>query len=134
MLLTLKDRLPFTRVVAEHRGTKIEISDVLVDTGSATTILAADQMARIGIMPEPTDALHIIRGVGGIEAVFTRQLECIEVDQQRVEIFEIEVGGMDYGFEINGILGMDFFLQTGAIINLHDLSIEFASGPANTAQ
>jgi hypothetical protein len=39
--------------------------------------------------------------------------------------FEIEVGGMDYGFEINGILGMDFLLRAGAILNLRELSLEF---------
>jgi len=36
---------------------------------------------------------------------------------------------MDYGFEINGILGMDFLLQTGAIINLRDLSLDFDESP-----
>jgi len=75
MQLTLKDDLPFTRVKVAYRGAEIEISDVLVDTGSATTILA------------------------------------------------------DYGFEINGILGMDFLLQTGAIINLRDLSLDFDELP-----
>ena len=33
---------------------------------------------------------------------------------------------MDYGFEINGILGMDFLLCAGAIINLRAKSLEFA--------
>jgi hypothetical protein len=41
------------------------------------------------------------------------------------ENFEIEIGGMDYGFEINGILGMDFLLLAGAMINLRDKQIEF---------
>jgi hypothetical protein len=36
---------------------------------------------------------------------------------------------MDYGFAINGILGTDFLLQTGAIVNLYDLELEFADGP-----
>lgn len=33
---------------------------------------------------------------------------------------------MDYGFEINGILGMDFLINAGAIINLRSMTIEFA--------
>jgi len=33
---------------------------------------------------------------------------------------------MDYGFDINGILGMDVLLSVGAIINLHDKRIDFA--------
>ncbi|MBL7183164.1 MAG: hypothetical protein ISS50_01810, partial [Anaerolineae bacterium] len=38
---------------------------------------------------------------------------------------EIEVGGIDVAFDINGILGMDFLLRTGAIINLGTLQIDF---------
>jgi len=43
-----------------------------------------------------------------------------------VEDFEVEIGGMDYGFPIGGILGMDFMLQAGAMIDLERLEIEFS--------
>lgn len=125
MQLTLKDDLPFTRLKVVYRGDVIEITDVLVDTGSATTILAADQVAQIGIFPEPSDTLYTIRGVGGIETVFTRRVERLQISGRSVVDFEVEVGGMDYGFEINGILSMDFLMTTEAIINLRDLSLEF---------
>ena len=75
MRLTLKDNLPFVQVTIVHQGKELTISDVLVDTGSATTILAADQVSQIGIVPEPSDTLYTIRGVGGIETVFTRRIE-----------------------------------------------------------
>ena len=94
--------------------------------GSATTILAADQVLQIGIVPEPSDTLYTIRGVGGIETVFTRRIEGLRIGQCQVSDIEIEVGGMDYGFEIQGILGMDFLLQAKAIINLRDLGLEFS--------
>jgi predicted aspartyl protease len=128
MQLTLKDDLPFTSIRVAYRGSEMEIPNVLVDTGSATTILAAREVARIGIVPESSDMLYVIRGVGGVETVFTRQVEYLSVGQRRVPGFEIEVGGMDYGFEINGILGMDFLLRTGAILNLRELSLEFFDG------
>lgn len=35
----------------------------------------------------------------------------------------IEVGVMDYGFEIDGIIGMDFFIQVGAIIDIMNFEI-----------
>jgi predicted aspartyl protease len=130
MQLTLKDDLPFTRVRVAYQGTEGEIADVLVDTGSATTILAASEVARIGIVPESSDILYVIRGMGGVETVFTRQIEYLSAGQRRAPGFEIEVGGMDYGFEINGILGMDFLLRTGAILNLRELSLEFSDEPS----
>jgi hypothetical protein len=48
-----------------------------------------------------------------------------QVGSQAVEQFEIEVGGIDNVFDINGILGMDFLLRVGAIINLSTLQLDF---------
>ncbi|MFN2291113.1 MAG: retropepsin-like aspartic protease [Anaerolineae bacterium] len=129
MRLILKDSLPFTNVQLRYHGAEIEIPDVLIDTGSASTILAAHLVAQAGIEPEMSDTLYTIRGVGGTEAVFSRRVDLLQVGPSTVADFEIEVGGMDYGFEINGILGMDYMLQTGMILNLHDLSLEFSERP-----
>lgn len=125
MQLTLIDSLPFTAVTIAYRGKLAEIPNILVDTGSATTILAVDSLQAIGIGPSLDDTLYTIRGVGGTEVVFTRLVDFLEIEDRRLTDFEIEVGGMDYGFEINGILGMDFLTQSGAIINLKELSITF---------
>ena len=104
----------------------MDIAQVLVDTGSATTLLAADIVTTIGIVPLPQDVLHTLRGVGGTEVVFTRRLDALQIDERRLTNFEIEVGGMDYGFEMHGILGMDFLTRAGAIINLREMTITFA--------
>jgi hypothetical protein len=130
--LSLKDDLPFTTVTISYRGTQLDIQYILVDTGSATTILAADIVASIHIVPLPEDILHTIRGVGGTEVVFTRHVDYLQVGGRRLTDFEIEVGGMDYGFEINGILGMDFLTRTGALINLREMSITFAKEGGKT--
>ena len=45
-----------------------------------------------------------------------------------VQGFEIEIGGIDVAFDINGILGLDFLLRAGAIINLDILQLEFSPG------
>ena len=58
--------------------------------------------------------------------VFARKVDYLKVGERSIPDFEIEVGGMDYGFEINGTLGMDFLIAAGAIINLHDMRIEFS--------
>ena len=105
----------------------MDIPHVLVDTGSAAPLLAADIIAAIGIVPLPEDVLHTLRGVGGTEVVFTRRLDSLQVDEHGLANFEIEVGGMDYGFEMHGILGMDFLIQADAIINLHEMTITFAN-------
>ncbi len=127
MKLTLVDNLPFSQITVVYRGMTTTIDNILIDTGSATTILAADKLIAVQITPEPDDTLHTIRGVGGTEVVFTRRVEFVQIGEQQVPNLEVEVGGMDYGFEISGILGMDFLLQAGAIINLKDLNLIFAN-------
>ena len=132
MQLTLKDDLPFVRVTLTYGGVEIGIPQVLVDTGSASTILAAHVVAQAGIEPEMSDILYTIRGVGGTEAVFTRRVDRLRVSDDGIEDFEIEISAMYYGFDINGILGMDYMLRAGVIINLDELSLEFAHGISAT--
>lgn len=71
-------------------------------------------------------------GVGGIETVFARRVERLRVDEHGLADFEVQIGSMDYGFEINGILGMDFLTQAGAVIDLFAMRVEFSSGEHRT--
>jgi hypothetical protein len=123
MQIQLRYNLPFIIITAEYNGKSIQIPSVLIDTGSASTLLSIDILLRIGIKPEPNDTIHTIRGVGGTEVVFKRKLQSIKFDTLVAHSFDVEIGAMDYGFEINGILGMDFLLLTGAIIDLAKLQI-----------
>jgi hypothetical protein len=103
MQLKLKYSLPFVIVTLTYRQAEIEVSQVLVDTGSARTMFSADVVAQIGLIPEPEDTLLTVHGVGGAEVVFTRTVDRVQVGHRAVEQFEVEIGGMDYGFEINVI-------------------------------
>ncbi len=125
MWLRLKDNLPFVSITVVHQRRKIKIPNILVDTGSGGTILSADVLSKIDIVPQPEDTLHTIFGVGGSEVVFTRKIDELKVGTFVIKEFEIEVGGMDYGFDIQGILGMDFLTSAGAKINLESLEITF---------
>lgn len=129
MRLQLINNLPFVEVSISYQGASATISRVLIDTGSASTILAADAVAALGISPQPDDPLYLIRGVGGTEVVFARHLDLLQLGDGMACDFAVEIGGMDYGFPINGILGMDFLLQSGAIIDLRNCTIDFS--PAN---
>jgi hypothetical protein len=125
MQLTLRDDLILTRVTVAYRGQEVEVPDMVVDTGSATTMISTDVVAQIGIIPELDDVLHVIRSIGGTEVVFSRRVDRLQVGSRAIERFEIEIGGIDAAFDINGILELDFLLQTGAIINLGTLQLDF---------
>lgn len=125
MRLTLHDDLIVVSVTVAYQGQEVEVPDMVVDTGSATTMLSTDVVAQIGIVPELHDVLHVVRGVGGTEVVFSRCVDRLQVGPRAVEQFEIEVGGIDEAFDINGVLGLDFLLHTGAVINLGTLQLGF---------
>jgi hypothetical protein len=123
MSLILQDNLLFTTVKIGYRGVEIVIDNVLIDTGSVSTLLSVDSVEKAAIFPEPDDALHIMRGVGGSEVVFMKQLDYLAVEGYQLPLFAVEIGAMDYGFVINGILEMDFLLQAGAILDLKQVSL-----------
>jgi hypothetical protein len=128
MKIQLVDGLPYTTVTLFHHNRQITLDNVLVDTGSAGTIFPTDQVLTIGLRLERDDIVHRIRGVGGAEFVFTKPVDVMALGGLRVNNFGIEIGAMDYGFQINGIIGMDFLLQIEAIVDLDALEIYGSAG------
>ncbi len=126
MKLRLAQGLVYVEMDVTFRGRSLHLSDVILDTGSAGTIFAADRLLEIGVAPEPADAIRRIRGVGGTEYVFTKSLDRLVVGEMAIDRFEIEIGAMDYGFPADGILGLDYLLKAGALIDLRRLDLRFA--------
>ena len=123
MKIRLQDGLPYVTTSLTRRDQQLTLDNVLLDTGSVGTIFSTDKVLAVGLQYEADDIVHRIRGVGGAEFVFTKKVDLLSVGELQVADFEIEVGGMDYGFEIDGIIGMDFLTQVGAVIDLARLEI-----------
>lgn len=73
------------------------MKDVLLDTGSAGTIFSADAVDDVGVKIEPGEAV--------------------------LSAFEVEIGDMNYGMEIDGILGFDFIRSAGLVIDSKELTV-----------
>lgn len=126
MQLVLRGELAFVTATLTFRGVSVAIPDVLVDTGAASTVFNADLAAEAGVLLGHGDRLRMLRGVGGREFVFVRHVDRVAVGERGRDDFEVEIGEMDYGFELGGILGMDFLRAAGAMIDLRNLTIDFA--------
>jgi hypothetical protein len=63
--IRLEDGLPFVTALLSYQGQRIELQKVLLDTGSAGTVLSADALMTIGLVYEADDVVHRIRGIGG---------------------------------------------------------------------
>lgn len=118
MKINYRDDLLFVTAVVQNSGRSIQLENVILDTGSAGTVFDADKMAEIGLTPRQQDILYRIRGVGGEEYVYTRRIERLAIGERILHDFDIEIGALDYGFELDGMIGLDFLTQAGAVIDL----------------
>ncbi|SFM21764.1 Aspartyl protease [Paenibacillus sp. 1_12] len=109
--------LPIVDIDVIFDGRKLHIKNVLLDTGSAGTILDADVVSEIGVKPEGTDKTAIIHGVGGTEIVFTKWFDSVSLGDWFVKSCKIEIGVMDYGIDIQGIIGFDFLRAAKLVID-----------------
>ena len=127
MRIVIESGFPYVEAIIIFNGKELNLGKVIIDTGSSSTIFKADKVADIEILLESNDSIHRICGVGGSEFVFTKQLEKLQIGDLSVTNFQIEIGAMDYGFDIDGIIGMDFLLKVKAIIDLGKLVIHSSS-------
>jgi hypothetical protein len=127
MKLRLDSGLPFVTVEVGWEQSSLTLDSVLLDTGSASTVLSADRLSTIGIKLEPEDPIHRIVGVGGGEFVYCKRLPWVALGDCRAIDVPVEIGAMSYGFRIDGILGMDFMQQLGLLIDLHELEVSCAA-------
>ena len=118
MSIRLWRGLPFVQVELEHNGVTKILENVLLDTGSAGTVFNTLRLREMGVGFAPDDPVHKIRGVGGSEFVFSKRLDRINVQNLELRDFDVEVSPMNYGIDMDGILGMDFLRVTRAIIDL----------------
>lgn len=121
--LDLKYGLPFCSVNLCYNGKGISIDKVLLDTGSGGSVFKMEAVEQIGVTIEDDDIIETIMGVGGSEFVYKKDIDSIALGDLKLNNFKIEVGVMDYGFEINGILGMNFMKKVGAIVNLAEMKV-----------
>lgn len=123
--LFIDEGLLLTDMEVTYKGKSLLLKRVLVDTGSGSTIIKMDLAESIGIVAEENDMIYRISGVGGSEFVFSKAIDSIKIGEKEADNFTVEIGAMDYGFELDGIIGLDLLQQMKSIINLDKLIIEF---------
>ena len=123
MKIRLIAGMPFISAAIETKEQRLEFERVLIDTGSGACVFRTDDFEKIGIRHELEDKLNKMRGIGGYEYVIEKSVEKLEVGELSASPFTIQLGALDYGMQIDGIIGMDFLLKTGAKIDFEKLEI-----------
>jgi hypothetical protein len=129
-MITLRKEngLLFVDAYLTFNGKILYLPKALVDTGSMGTLVSLERAQEIDLKPEPTDSLHRVFGVGGTEFVIAKQVESFGLgiaNETSLSIadFSIELGSLDYGLDLDAIVGLDILCDVGAIIDLQNNEI-----------
>ena len=123
MKIRLEGGLLYVTADLIYKSLTLKLTEVILDTGSAATLFSVEEVSKLGLVPEPADPIRRVRGVGGSEFVFSKRLDKLSLGDLALEDFPVQIGAMDYGFPIQGLIGLDFLMQAGAVINLEKLEI-----------
>ncbi|GAB3060119.1 hypothetical protein GCM10027286_24730 [Virgibacillus ainsalahensis] len=106
------------------RGKSLHLQRVLVDTESGSTVISTDLAETIGIVAEENDMIYRISGVGGSEFVYSKTVDLVKIGEMQTTEFALEIGAMNYGFDLDGIIGLDLLQQLKVIINIDELILD----------
>lgn len=114
--LKFKHSLLFCELDIVINNQKIHLNNVLIDTGSATTLINSDYISLDG-----TEEFINIYGVGGYEAVLNKQFKSISINNIPLKNIVLSVGELDYGINIDMLIGLDLLKLLNADININDM-------------
>lgn len=121
--INLRDGLIYIDATLVHGNNSITIKNALVDTGSASTVISRDIAHDLGMKPEPIDIINSVQGVGGSESVIEKKIDAIRLDNVAATNFYIQVGAMNYGIELEAIIGLDLLTACRVMMNLDNYTL-----------
>lgn len=74
-------------------------------------MISTDLAESIGIVAEEHDMIYRISGVGGSEFVYSKTVDSVRIGHLQTEDFALEIGAMNDGFDLDGIIGLDLLKQ-----------------------
>ncbi|WP_207642403.1 retropepsin-like aspartic protease [Pseudobacteroides cellulosolvens] len=116
--ISSKDGLIYVDATLMHGDRSITIKNALVDTGSSATVISRDIAHSLGMRPEPTDIINSVQGIGGSESVVEKKIDAISLDDVAATNFDIQVGAMNYGIDLDAIIGLDLLTACKVVMNL----------------
>lgn len=107
-----------------YRGKKMQIADVIVDTGSSHTIFCPDVLEQIGVTYENGDPVYEAYGIGGTVPFYTKIMDEIMVGSLKIKQMEVDVGMLPKSHK--GLLGLDVLKSYGFIVDMDKLELRLS--------
>jgi len=118
--IVFKDGLIYADATLTHGSNKVITKNALIDTGSSSTVISSEIAHKLGLKPEANDLINSVQGVGGSELVYEKIINYIKLDVSATSDFHIQVGAMDYGIELDAIIGLDLLKKCSAVLDLNN--------------
>ncbi|MGG0719037.1 hypothetical protein ABE096_15790 [Robertmurraya massiliosenegalensis] len=127
MELRVENGLLLAKLVLEYKGTRLELDNVLVDTGCSVTIFDTDLMAEIDIYIDYINGIPItMYGIGGKGEVCNQQIvNDLFIDGQLLNNFPLQLGITKDSYGFDGFIGLDFMLEINMIMDFSSLGISY---------
>lgn len=122
--LSIFEDLLIVPITLRAKDQEIVLPRMAIDTGSASTLLKSDDLRKINIEPPDDAMLRKIRGIGGFEQVLEFPIPYIAIDNVSLTNFTIQAGAVNYGFPMDGLLGLNFLRAVHANIDLSYLRLK----------
>lgn len=122
--LYYKKGLLYTSIELKYQQKSIIIEDVIIDTGASHTIIATEYLEEMDIPFLDDDELVKAPGYGGTVCYSVRKrLDEVRCGNLIINDIKLDFGVIDPEDRINGLIGLDFLIGVGSIIDLVDLKI-----------
>lgn len=127
MELRVGDGILLAKVVLEYQGKKLQLNNVIVDTGCSDTIFDTDLLAEIGLYIDYVNGIPTtMYGVGGKGEVSNQQFVTdLYVDGQMLKQFPLQLGMTQDMYGLDGFIGLDFMMKTNMIIDFSKLEVNY---------
>lgn len=128
MKIRMEDGLPLVKVSLEYKGNKINLENVLFDSGCANTIFDTDLLDEIGLDIDLIQGkVRRMYGVGGQgELCYKQMVNNFGIDSRNFPCFCMQFGLTRESYGFDGILGIDFMIQTGLIADFNKMETMYS--------
>lgn len=116
-IFTLEEGLLFITVVLHMNDKILQLDKVLVDSGSSACMFDTLDIFKLGITFDGSEQIRKMSGIGGDEYVLEKTIDAIEIDGVLSAKWVIQLGDIQYGFGIRGVIGSDLLSNLGALLD-----------------
>ncbi|WP_246362863.1 aspartyl protease family protein [Paenibacillus alba] len=126
MKLRIDDGLPLVSLSLTYGKQTIKLSNVLFDTGCASTIFDTDLMVNIGLYLDMINGTaKRMYGVGGAsELCYEQVVEDLQIGNFNLPFLKLQLGMTREPYGFDGILGIDFMTAVGLKVDFKELNIK----------